>query len=192
MALDNSDEDENLENEFDPNSEEWKTSKRRPRKSNRKKTNSQNENDVIAPVTMPEITSKIADPTLAKIVTLIYIALVEIKKIAPKDLLLEENRHRENFIYHFENKKLNLVGYLGRNKDNPDYLVFVVMDRSRFHWAQLEGFVAPNKDGVLDIKERQFVFENIGVFREVNNFNDFINFLSKSGEYKFKGDYIKS
>ena len=66
------------------------------------------------------------------------------------------------------------------------------MDSARFKWAILEGFVSPNKHGVLDVAERDLVYKEIGVFREVGGIADFVNFLSKNGEYKFKGEYIKS
>ena len=172
---------------FNPDEgEEWKTSRRRPKK---KAPRGPVENKDKTP--MPKITSQQTDPYLYKIIMLAYVSFVELKKLPARDLILEESRAAEKFFYHFENKSSGLVGYIGRNKKDNN-VCYVVMDSARFKWAILEGFVSPNKHGVLDVAERDLVYKEIGVFREVGGIADFVNFLSKNGEYKFKGEYIKS
>lgn len=142
-------------------------------------------------VFLPKITSGIADPYLARVIAVAYIALTHKTKGMNQKIQLEENRYNTTFVYYFENKRLGLFGYVGRDK-KTNSLTYVVMDSSRFKWAILEGFVIPNQDGVLDVKAREYVFNKIGVFRSVKTINDFVAFMSGTKGYKFKGDYFLS
>lgn len=146
-------------------------------------------------IAAPQITSYTIDPYLAKLIILIYTAVTygdtakKKKMETVTNVLLEETRYDTTFLYHFENVKLGLSGYIGRDK-NTQLIHYVIQDKSRFKWAIDEGFVIPNDLGVLDVKDKEFVYNEIGVFRACKNVNDFILFMSGKKGFEFKGDYI--
>lgn len=146
-------------------------------------------------IVAPQITSYTVDPYLAKLIILIYTAIsygdsAKKKKIETyPNIILEETRYDTTFLYHFENKRLGLSGYIGRDK-NTQLIHYVIQDKARFKWAIDEGFVTPNKHGLLDVKDREFVYNQIGVFRACKNVNDFILFMSGKKGFEFKGEYI--
>lgn len=141
-------------------------------------------------IVAPQITSFQVDPYLAKLVTLIYFAATKgFTKQPNNKITLEEARYDTTFLYYFENKKLGLSGYVGRDKKSQ-MITYMIVDNSRFKWAILEGFVVPNEEGILDVKDREFVYNNIGVFRAAKTINDFIDFLSGKPDFQMKGEYI--
>jgi hypothetical protein len=135
-----------------------------------------------------KLESKNLDKDFNKMIELVYNTLVIVKKISYKDLIIEEKRASENFIYFFENKKLKLMGYVVKNRKEPRLYDWVIQDNSRFSWAEKEGFI----DNCYEIKNRDLVYHKIGVFIKVDGLRDFVNFLSGEKAYTFLDKYIKT
>lgn len=129
--------------------------------------------------------SKNVDPFLAKIISITYLSLVDIKKVKHKFLTFEENRCNSTFLYYIENKAKHLSGYIGRDKVT-DEILFLLVDQRRFHWAKEEGFIQDK----LNAADRQLVFEQIGVLIKADGLKSFINYIAGDKDYQFDGDYI--
>ena len=130
------------------------------------------------------LSQHIDEPLYKKIRLLQYI-LIEVKKFAPKDIIIEEYSVKNTFLYRICNLKYDLIGYLGRNVDSGEF-TYLVCDNSRIKWAHSEGFFDDPDFS------RESVFDKIGVMIYVNSINDFILFLGKQKGYVFKGEHIKT
>lgn len=163
----------------------------RPRKNKKEDSDNKKEEKrmgkVLLSIPTLKLESVVGDPFLAKVISITYISLIDLKKIKYKYLTIEENRYNSTFLYYIENKKLHLSGWIGRDK-NTHSVRFLAVDQKRFHWAELEGFIKDKNDPV----ERQFVFEKIGALRDLNGLNSFINYIAGDNNYLFEGDYILS
>ncbi len=130
--------------------------------------------------------SEKVDPLLSKSIWVIYISLVDLEKIPYQKIKIEEQRYDTTFLYVFENYRDGLTAYVGRDKTGQ--IKYLAMDKSRFKWAVAEGFI----EDASDVKQRQFVYDKIGVLRELTGLMDFIKFLAAKTDYTFAGDYIKT
>lgn len=131
------------------------------------------------------LASEKIDPFLSKIIALVYICLVDIRKLKKTSLLIEEYRVDTTFLYFFENKSRGLSGYVGRDKDNGN-IVYLIQDKSRFEWARQEGFITDPSDTA----QLQFVHEKIGVLRPMDGVGSFVDFIAGLPGYKFAGGYL--
>ena len=127
------------------------------------------------------------DPFLAKIISTVYLCLIDLQKVPYQNIKVEEIRRSDIFLYFIENTSLGLTGYIGRDKVT-NHIKFLVIDNSRFEWALLEGFIT----NTIDAENRKFVFENVGVLRALEGLPDFIKFIAGKKDYLFSGTYLKA
>lgn len=125
------------------------------------------------------------DNEIYKRIRLVQFILLEVKKIKPSQLNIEEWQVGDNYLYRIENLRHNLVGYLGRDIAHKE-LNYLVMDNSQFKRAKLEGFYE------LENFTRESVFDILGVMIAVQTINDFILFLGAQKGWAFKGGYLKT
>lgn len=166
-------------NSFDNNDEDDLSKYSCRRKVSKKRKDNQNKK-VSYEFKNLTFSSKNIDNQLYHIVGAIEVYLVEMERLINIDI--EESRHKNTFVYYFENNDLGLSGYIGRDKKTHQ-VIYVVKDHARFKWARLEGFL--DKDEDSDI-----VYERIGVFRKVRSINDFIAFIAGKKTYRFSGTYL--
>lgn len=125
--------------------------------------------------------SQFKDPYLFKIVRIIQDSLIKFYKINPATLIIEESPAGDSFQYCFENKNLNLISYLGRDKQT-NKIVYLIQDKGRIKWAEMEGFCSPNYN-------RDWIFEKIGVIIQAKDLGNFASFLAGK-KFETKGEYI--
>lgn len=126
--------------------------------------------------------SEINDPYLYGMAVIVLTALIKDKKISEKNIQLDEYKMENTYLYYFSINKL--TAYMGRDKTNSR-IYYLLIDNSRFKWAEAEGFYDDPTFG------REQVFEKIGAMRRLADINDFVNFLS-GGKFKTVGPYLKS
>lgn len=115
---------------------------------------------------MDLITSKVADPQIFKTINILMAAL-ELKQCK---MVYQETRCEDRFIYFIENKKHNITGYIGRDKEK-NKIVFVGQDESRIRWSLLEGFT------------RDEAFEQNGVLFKMKDVTEAVSFFGGGKDY---------
>jgi hypothetical protein len=134
-----------------------------------------------------KLKSEKGDPFLFKIIRAIQEGLIKEKLIAPRFVGIEEIQVKGSFFYILDNKRDNLRGFIGRDKDTG-VVQYLIKDKSRIKWARLEGFC----DNLKEEQIEEFVYTNIGIVVSVDGISSFINFLGKKGNFTICPPYKKS
>lgn len=192
MAKNNDNDDENGKDNDKEKKPRKKKKGSRARKTNRaKNTKSKKSSQLksyytapLIPIPTLNLESEGVDQLLSKLIRIVYITLIDIEKIPAKSIRVEEYRKDTAFLYLFENKKDGITGHIARAADG--HIKFLAMDKARFKWAVDEGFI-PN---AIDLSHRQFVYDKIGVLRELATLMDFIKFMAGKKDYVFTGVYL--
>lgn len=154
--------------------------KKKPYQSKKKVLDKANK---LQPLLSDNFQSKIVDKSLYFVIAAVEISLLEVFQIPHGKLTIEEARYDKTFVYYFENNNNGLSGYIGRDKNDNNKILYVIKDNARLKWAKMEGF--------LDYDQSQlFVYEQIGIFRRAKSINDFMIFLSGKPEYELIGKYL--
>ena len=137
----------------------------------------------IEPLLSLNFESRNVDNELYHIINAVEISLIEIFNVPQNKLRIDEVRYDKTFVYYFENLDKGLSGYIGRDKNYHNSILYVIKDNSRLKWARQEGFLDAT-DSLL------VVYEKIGILRRAKSINDFMSFLAGFPNYHLVGEYL--
>lgn len=118
-----------------------------------------------------------SDEYLHRMIQIIHFALVNCNKIDEKNLDIMESETLLGVYYLVRNKKLNLNGFIGRDRKSGEAL-FIFQDNGRLECARKEGW------------ENSNIWSKVGVLKRLNGVNDLAKFLSGMKGYETIGEYI--
>lgn len=84
-------------------------------------------------------------------------------------IIFEENKKDNNYFYSLFNKKLNLEGYVYRDKDTK-LIIFIIKDMTKISYAKKEGFLD-------NINNEDDIYKRLKIIKKLSNLQSFINIM---------------